>query len=196
MFKQIALIGGKWVIGLGLARIGRGGKQGKQCAGSNDDFHGNTPLPHINIGSNNHSMNTMSYHHASCVCINGKGVLILGESGAGKSDLALRLIHSGAVLVADDQVKLAEKNGQLLASCHERIQGRIEARGVGILTVPHVQDVPLSLAIQLVERDHVQRLPDAAFFDCFGVQVPLLSLHAFDMSVSAKIFLYLTSLQA
>ncbi|MFO0389993.1 MAG: HPr kinase/phosphorylase [Alphaproteobacteria bacterium] len=133
------------------------------------------------------------YQHASCVSIDGQGVLLLGKSGAGKSDLALRLIHAGAMLVADDQVMITLANGQLLASSPEKIIGLIEARGVGLLTLHHRQNVPLVLAVKLVERKAVSRLPEPTFFDCFDLQVPLLSLHAFDDSVCAKIFLYLVS---
>ena len=159
--------------------------------------------------------------HASCVNIDGKGVLFLGPSGSGKSDLALRLIDGGATLVGDDQVQIRRINpppleggvrggglsaasslpptppspsrgeGILLACPCERIHGMLEARGVGILHLPYVEDIPLALAVRLVERDMVERMPEHQFFDCLGMQVPLLSLHAFDSSTPAKIRLYL-----
>ena len=50
--------------------------------------------------------------HGTCVAIAGRGVLLRAPSGAGKSDLALRLIDAGARLVADDQVELAQDNGR------------------------------------------------------------------------------------
>ncbi len=140
-------------------------------------------------------MNNTSYHHASCGCINGRAVLILGPSGAGKSDLLIRLIHQGAELVADDQVILSKRDNRIFASAPGNIRGLIEMRGVGVISLPNRQDMPLALAIQLVERKDVPRLPEPAFFDCFAVQVPLLSLHAFDESVCAKIFLYMASLK-
>ena len=55
--------------------------------------------------------------HASCIAIDGQGVLLWGESGVGKSDLALRMIEKGAILVADDYPVLEEKDGILYASC-------------------------------------------------------------------------------
>lgn len=118
-------------------------------------------------------------------------MLLLGDSGAGKSDLALRLIDSGAMLVADDRVNLVAVAGQLLASAPESIAGKIELRGVGILTLPHLQNIPLKLAVSLDKSRTQERLPEPAFFDCLGVRLSLLSLHPFEDSVCAKIRLYL-----
>ena len=71
--------------------------------------------------------------HASCVALDGRGVLILGRSGAGKSSLALELMALGARLVADDRTVLHADDGAPVASCPPAILGKIEARGVGIL---------------------------------------------------------------
>jgi serine kinase of HPr protein (carbohydrate metabolism regulator) len=54
--------------------------------------------------------------HATCVAIDGRGILIRGRSGAGKSDLALRLIDRGARLVSDDYTILAASGGRLRAA--------------------------------------------------------------------------------
>jgi HPr kinase/phosphorylase len=129
--------------------------------------------------------------HATCVSHGGKGVLLFGESGSGKSDLALRLIDEGAVLVGDDQVQVRRQNGALLASPSERIHGMIEARGIGILHLPHEKDAVVRLAVRLAGREEVERLPQPQFWSCLEVQVPLLSLHAFDISTAAKIRMYL-----
>jgi HPr kinase/phosphorylase len=130
--------------------------------------------------------------HASCVSIGGKAVLLFGESGSGKSDLALRLIDGGAKLVGDDQVVVRKSGEALLASPAERIHGMVEARGVGIMHLPYAQDVQVALAVKLVSREAVERMPPPQFFDCLGLQVPLLSLHAFDHSTPAKIRFYLS----
>ncbi|MDA3887407.1 MAG: serine kinase, partial [Allgaiera sp.] len=53
--------------------------------------------------------------HASCVALDGRGVLILGPSGAGKSGLALQLMALGARLVADDRTRLNPRAGRLIA---------------------------------------------------------------------------------
>lgn len=125
--------------------------------------------------------------HASCVAVQEKGVLLMGESGSGKSDVALRLIDAGAQLVSDDQVHVDVREGLLFAWPPVQLEGLLEARGVGILHLPYRKKAPLLLAVRLVPREAVERLPEPAFFDCLGVKLPLLSLHAFDHSVCAKI---------
>ncbi|MBV7257434.1 HPr kinase/phosphatase C-terminal domain-containing protein [Pacificimonas sp. WHA3] len=74
--------------------------------------------------------------HATMVRLGHAGVLLTGDSGAGKSDLAIRLIDRGGMLVADDQVILAAVGGVLYGDAVPGFAGRIEARGLGILDVP------------------------------------------------------------
>ncbi|MCE7998159.1 MAG: aldolase [Rhodobiaceae bacterium] len=126
--------------------------------------------------------------HATCVAIKGVGVLLRGSSGAGKSDLAYRLINEqGALLVADDQTVLTKDDSTLRATCKEGWAGQLELRGVGIVTVPHEQEAPIALIVDLVDRGEVPRLPDPTFVTLMGVDVPVLKLHAFDLSTPAKI---------
>jgi serine kinase of HPr protein (carbohydrate metabolism regulator) len=125
--------------------------------------------------------------HASCVSIENRALLIMGESGSGKSDLALRLIEQGAELVADDYVEISLRDNALFSSPPTRIAGVIEARGVGILKLPYASDVVIKLAVKLVAREAVERLPEPQFFDCLGYKLPLLCLHGFDASATAKI---------
>ncbi len=100
--------------------------------------------------------------HASCVAIGKRGVLILGDSGAGKSDLVLRLVDDGAKLVADDRTELYVSRGVLHARAPKSIAGLLEVRGIGIVALPFAKDVTLDLAITLGTQP--QRLPDAAFY--------------------------------
>ena len=133
--------------------------------------------------------------HATCVSVEGAGLLLLGDSGSGKSDLALRLIDSGAMLVSDDQVELRLEHGQVVASPPERIAGLIEARGAGLLRLPYAENVPVKLAVRLTSREEVERLPEAEFFDCLGAGVPVLSLYPFDASACAKLRLYVRGME-
>jgi len=95
--------------------------------------------------------------HASSVAIGDRAVLIEGASGAGKSDLALRLIDRGAVLISDDYTFLSRVGGALLASAPDTIAGKIEVRGLGILPVPHVDQVRVALIVRLT--DAPERMP-------------------------------------
>jgi len=87
--------------------------------------------------------------HASCVAVDGRGLLIIGPSGAGKSALALCLISLGAMLVADDQTEVTAENGALIARCPGPLAGLIEARGVGILRSPSLHETPVNLIVDL-----------------------------------------------
>lgn len=132
--------------------------------------------------------------HGSCVEIDGRGVLLRGPSGRGKSDLALRLIDGGARLVADDRVDLDEQGGVLTASSPEPIAGRLEVRGVGIVTVPAVAAAPLELVVELVRLEDIERLPEPRFSNFLGIDVPLIRLVATEVSAAAKVRLAVRSL--
>lgn len=125
--------------------------------------------------------------HGSCAASGGSGVLLLGVPGAGKSDLLLRLMRRGWGLVADDQVQVAVGPGGLSASAPAELAGLLEVRGVGIFQgLPH-GPAALRLAVLLVARDEVPRLPEPRVFSLLGHGLPLLALHAFDCSAAAKI---------
>ena len=110
--------------------------------------------------------------HASCVSVNGNGVLICGAAGSGKSSLALNLIALGAELVADDQTLIRRENKNLIARCPETISHLIEARGLGILTPPTRSDDALTLVVDL-ETVQSQRVPPPEAYELFGITLPL-----------------------
>jgi serine kinase of HPr protein (carbohydrate metabolism regulator) len=132
----------------------------------------------------------MTRIHATAVSIGGKAVLLTGASGAGKSDLALRLIDRGAVLVADDQVELTVRDACLLASPPTTIAGRIEVRGVGIMTMPFAEYMPVALIIDLDSAP--ERLPEARLRVLCGVTVPLAALDPREISAPLKVELLLS----
>ena len=123
--------------------------------------------------------------HASCVAIGGRGVLIAGPSGSGKSDLALRLIDRGAMLVSDDYTTLAVADGRLLASPPERIAGRIEVRGVGIVERPFGAGISVALLIDLARAP--ERMPEPETADFAGITVPAIGLSALEASAPLKV---------
>lgn len=130
--------------------------------------------------------------HASCVAIGGRGVLLAGRSGVGKSDLALRLIDRGAVLVSDDYTQLVRRNGILRATSPATIAGKIEVRSVGIVEMPHVSNVEVALLIDL--EGSVVRLPDRAARRLAGVDVPVAALAPFEASAPIKVELLLRAI--
>jgi HPr kinase/phosphorylase len=136
----------------------------------------------------------MEQVHASCVAVDGTAVLLRGPSGSGKSDLALRLIDSGARLVADDRVDLLAEEGRVVASAPARIAGLIEVRGLGVYKIGSVGRAPLGLVVDLVPPDVVERLPEARFCEILGFSLPWRTLTAFESSAPAKIRLAMRSL--
>ncbi|WP_419809643.1 HPr kinase/phosphorylase [Sphingomonas sp.] len=123
--------------------------------------------------------------HATTVAIEGRAVLIEGPSGAGKSDLALRLIDRGAVLVSDDRTRLVRDGERLTAHAPERMAGRIEVRGLGIVAVPHVTAAPVALLVRLgVEED---RLPERHTREIAGLAVRELVIDPFRASGPLKV---------
>jgi len=115
------------------------------------------------------------------------GVLLRGVSGRGKSDLALRLIDDGAQLIADDQTVMRCAGDRILLSAPAAIAGRLEVRGLGIVPMPAVSDVPLALLIDLVEPGTVERLPQPRVEALFGIAVPLLEIDPLENSAPAKV---------
>ena len=111
--------------------------------------------------------------HATCVAIAGRGVLLLGTPGSGKSMLALRLIDMPgratgsdvmeAVLVADDQTEIRNEGGRLIASPPPALAGLLEVRGLGVVTCRHIAACELALALRLAPADMIDRMPDPRF---------------------------------
>jgi serine kinase of HPr protein (carbohydrate metabolism regulator) len=125
--------------------------------------------------------------HASSVAIEDKAVLITGAPGAGKSDVVLRLIDAGAVLVSDDQTELKAEGGKLFASPPASIKGMIEVRHVGLLKMPFLERAEIALYIELVTGEKLERLPAPEMIDLLGVNIRKLKLPAFEASTPAKI---------
>jgi hypothetical protein len=123
--------------------------------------------------------------HASCVAIGGRGVLLAGKSGAGKSDLALRLVDRGARLVSDDYTELRCLGETLLARAPATIAGKIEVRGIGIVELEAQADVPVCLYADLDER--AERLPEQRAIALAGRSVPLVALAALEPSAPLKL---------
>ncbi len=124
--------------------------------------------------------------HATSVAIGGRGILIAGKAGRGKSDLALRLIDRGAQLVSDDYTRVAAHDGRLWASAPDTIAGRVEVRGIGIVELDHASaPVPVSLLVDLDAMP--ERLPAARASIIQGLALPVVELAALEASAPIKV---------
>lgn len=135
---------------------------------------------------------TASRLHATTVAIAGRGVMIVGPSGSGKSDLALRLIDRGAVLVSDDYTAFSVIDGALMAAAPPTIAGRIEIRGVGIVELPHLAVAPVAMLVDLAGE--AERLPEPRHERVAGLDIPAIALPAFEASTPIKVEIALSRL--
>ena len=132
--------------------------------------------------------------HASTVAIDGQAVLIIGVSGSGKSDLALRLIDRGAKLVSDDYTLLTRVGAVLMASSPATIKGKLEVRGIGIIDCEALDSVPAALIVRIDEVP--LRMPEGDVQNIIGVAIPVVALAPFEASAPIKVELALRRLAA
>ena len=131
--------------------------------------------------------------HATTVALGGRAVILAGRSGSGKSDLALRLLDRGFVLVSDDQTMVRKSGDRLIASAPPTIRGKLEVRGIGIVEVDQADDMPICLYIELANE--IERLPDDdRERTLLGLAVPLVSIDALTASAPAKVVMALDRL--
>ena len=124
--------------------------------------------------------------HSTSVVIDDNGVLILGDSGSGKSDLALRLIDSGATLISDD-ISICRKNlNNIYLYCPPEIKGLLEVREIGIITVPFVERIKLRLVVNLKSNNN-ERFPKDSSFRILGIKIPIINIEGKNSSAVAKI---------
>ena len=124
--------------------------------------------------------------HSTSVVIDDNGVLILGDSGSGKSDLALRLIDNGATLISDD-ISICRKNlNNIYLYCPPEIKGLLEVREIGIITVPFVERIKLRLVVNLKSINN-ERFPKDSSFRILGIKIPIINIEGKNSSAVAKI---------
>jgi HPr kinase/phosphorylase len=139
---------------------------------------------------------TVSRRHATAVSLYGEGVLILGESGVGKTDLALRLMDSGATLIGDDQCVLRVENERVWVEPVPSLAGVIELRGVGLIRVPYTDLAPVRLVVQCSHSLLSDRLPAHAKWLHDGVAIDEITLNPLYTSAPSLIAFYLRALQS
>lgn len=137
----------------------------------------------------------MTLVHASAVLLGQKAVLLTGETGSGKSTIALQLIKGhGATLIGDDRIYLAKHGAAVMARPHDNLLGLTEMRGLGLLRLPYCPQAEVALAIELTSKAHVARLATNAVYQYDGLSIPLLRLDGHDPNTPLKISLALTAL--
>ena len=131
----------------------------------------------------------MNNIHATLINYKDQGILIIGKSGAGKSDLALRFIEEkGAKLVADDQVLLTKRNDILYGCAPVSIRGKLEVRGIGICEFDYLKESKIDLCVELTSsRDDVERMPTDEFINFLGISITKIKIYPFDCSTICKI---------
>ena len=141
----------------------------------------------------------MNNIHGTCVAFGRFGVLLRGASGSGKSSLALRLIDTEgfgigqlnlrAKLVADDRVILQIGGAKIFASSPARLAGKLEIRGLGIVTLEHLKTVDLRLVVDLLPHKSIPRLPEMTDtqVELLGAKLPRLTLDAQLADAPAKL---------
>jgi serine kinase of HPr protein (carbohydrate metabolism regulator) len=128
--------------------------------------------------------------HGTAVECNGGGYLLIGPSGSGKSDLALRLIHQGASLIADDYVDIQQGQEALYLQPPSSLQGILEVRGLGLIRLPFKENIQLKAVIQLQSQESFMRFPERAHFDkLLPYVVPLYGIDPFLPSAVARFWL-------
>ena len=86
----------------------------------------------------NHELAPMITRHGVLLDVYGEGVMIMGDSGIGKSETAIELIKRGHRLVADDAVEIRRIGNSLIGSAPELIRDYLEVRGVGVIDIQKI----------------------------------------------------------
>lgn len=131
-------------------------------------------------------LSPVEYIHGVLVNVHGKGVLITGESGMGKSEIALELINNGHILVADDRVDVTKSHGRLMGQAPELLSGLLEVRGIGIMNVSQMfgasavmSKSQIDFNIELEQWDDVKDylrvgIEEQKPFECHGISIERL----------------------
>ena len=143
------------------------------------------PFPEMQELAKQHAVALLRSNEPTCTL---KGSLILGDSGSGKSELAIELVKRGHRLVADDAVELRKvSNRQIMGTAPENIRHFIELRGIGIVNVARVYGVgavklseSLDLVVQLEAWDPTKNYQrtglESEYYDILGVSIPSTSI--------------------
>lgn len=126
--------------------------------------------------------------HGVLMSVYGTGVLLTGESGMGKSEIALELIKSGQVFVADDRVDVIRTHNTLIGRAPELLKGFLEIRGIGIIDVQKmfgassvIDENEVDFVIYLKKYDPSEEydrvgIEEQQFKRVLGLELPMITL--------------------
>ena len=134
--------------------------------------------------------------HAGCVTRprggDSTGVLIMGPSGSGKSDLMLRLVSRGWRLVADDRAHVWASGGRLYARAPDPVAGLIEVRGLDVARLARREVTPVRLLVVCIAPEEpLDRIPERRSERFDGLEVERLEVRALEASAPLKVELAL-----
>jgi HPr kinase/phosphorylase len=129
--------------------------------------------------------------HATAIAIDGRGVLMRGPSGSGKSRLACDMLfhasESGreACLIGDDRIALRREGNAVIARGHPHIHGQIEVRGHGIMVLRATERAKIDWIVEI--SGNGERLPDRADAETLllDVRIPTLMVSSGTVSATA-----------
>jgi len=126
--------------------------------------------------------------HGVLMEVYGEGLLLMGESGIGKSEAAVELLKRGHRLIADDAVEIRKISGsQLIGSAPELIRSYIELRGIGIVNVAKLFGIgavkvenEINLVVNIVHWNHHENYDrlglEEQYKEILGVEVPMITI--------------------
>ncbi len=132
-------------------------------------------------------LSPIEYVHGVLVNVHSKGVLIVGESGMGKSEIALELVRAGHILIADDRVDVKRTHGRLFGEAPSLLAGMIEIRGIGIMNVSQMFGASSTMSKSNIDfvielepwndaTDYLRvGIEPSDPFTCLGLEVPKLT---------------------
>lgn len=101
--------------------------------------------------------------HGVLIQINGMGIYLIGDSGVGKSEIALQLIHQGAALICDDAPELTAENNKIRGTCPDKFYGLMHIHDLGIINLleligeqAFIPGHSIDLVIELIAANHQQ----------------------------------------
>jgi serine kinase of HPr protein (carbohydrate metabolism regulator) len=102
------------------------------------------------------------------------------------------LISAPALLVSDDQVRVERSRDGVIATAPDSIRGKLEVRGIGIMSAPAAPEAQVVLIVDLVSSEDIERFPATTHVaSILGIELPVLKLAPFEASAAAKLLLAL-----